>query len=77
VDGTIFDPPLETRYAELARVIRKIATGEIELRNPTGLNVVYMYYPEQDGEVSCLSVDVHVENQEFVVVIKSCVCHYR
>ena len=74
VDGKMFDPPLETRYAELARVINRIAAGEFVLRNPTGLNVVYMYYPKENGEMSCLTVDVPEENREFVMVIKDCVC---
>ena len=74
IDGVMFDPPLEIRYTELAKIIRKIEAGEFEPCNPTGLNVVYMYYPEKDGEVSCLTVDVPEENQEFVMVIKPCVC---
>ena len=39
---TLFDPSLETRHAELRKLI--INLKEMRLNLPNGLNIIYMYY---------------------------------
>jgi hypothetical protein len=73
VDGVLFDPPLETRYAQLEQVLESVRTRTLPLKNATGLNVVYMYYPQAGGEPETLQVEDE-PNAEFTMVVRACVC---
>ena len=57
VDGVLFDPPLEARYEQLAQVLESVRMRTLQLRNATGLNVVYLYYPQLNGEVESLTAE--------------------
>lgn len=73
-DGVLFDPPLSARFECLLGLLRKVERGELELRNPTGLNVVYLYYPTVEGQPIILQDDPDdVENREFTMVVRTCV----
>ena len=77
VDGTYFDPPIEVRYMHLLRVLDAIRTGDLPLKNRTGLNVVYMYYSHcsNHNQPTCLQVKSTDPNAEFVMVIRSCIMY--
>jgi hypothetical protein len=56
---TLFDPDLATRHARLLEMLSAIKKRELPLVNPTGLNLVYMYYDTVQAPMALPPNKVH------------------
>jgi hypothetical protein len=79
VDGVFFDPDLPTRHQALLDVLAQLESGDIQLVNPTGLNLIYMYYDQvtEQGQQGAEALTVFAEcdevNKEFAACLAPCV----
>jgi hypothetical protein len=73
-DGALYDPPLNERYIKLSEVLDTVKNGTIVLKNPTGLNLLYMFYDtDSAGELVVFNKGCSNTDKEFAMALVDCI----